>query len=206
MVGNNIAFATGLRIWSKVVGPLLFKPFAIWSQIACEQALCLGKGWKNHEAAAISPSCLCLVIADHLLARLLSVTSIHWNAINFVCKKGVGRQHATFTSCQKYCLFRWVFSLAGRLCPGGLSFDWKNVIFAAYFKLRGRDTHTDFFFFLILFTGSPPFPRDFFILSPNREPVHGLGPRWWRLSLPWVKGDTTLCFASKGIKGKVVVK
>ena len=125
-----------------------------------------GKGW---EPAAISPSCLCLVIADHLSARLLSVTSIHWNAINFVCKKGVGRQHATFTSCQKYCLFRWVFSLAGRLCPGGLSFDWKNVIFAAYFKLRGRDTHTDFFFYYYFVYGLSPFPSRFFHPFPKQR-------------------------------------
>ena len=136
-----------------------------------------GKGWKNHEEkgkgwepAAISPSCLCLVIADHLSARLLSVTSIHWNAINFVCKKGVGRQHTTFTSCQKYCLFRWVFSLAGRLCPGGLSFDWKKVIFAAYFKLRGRDTHTDFFFFFFWFClRALPFSLAIFSSFPQTE-------------------------------------
>ena len=47
---------------------------------------------------AIPPSYL--VIADHLSARSLSVTWIHWNVINFACKKGVGRQHTTFTSCQ----------------------------------------------------------------------------------------------------------
>ena len=48
--------------------------------------------------AAIPPSCL--VIANHLSGRLLSVTWIHWNVINFECKKGVGRQHKTFTSRQ----------------------------------------------------------------------------------------------------------
>ena len=32
----------------------------------------------------------------------------------------------------------------GRLCSGGKRFDWSSVIFAAYFKLRGRDTHIDF--------------------------------------------------------------
>ena len=36
--------------------------------------------------AAIPPSCL--VIADHLSGRSLSVTWIHWNVVNFECKKG----------------------------------------------------------------------------------------------------------------------
>ena len=33
-------------------------------------------------------------------ARSLSVTCTHWNVISFQCKKGVGRQHTTFTSDQ----------------------------------------------------------------------------------------------------------
>ena len=36
------------------------------------------------------------------------------------------------------------FSLTGRLCSRGKRFDWSNVIFSAYFTLRGRDTHIDF--------------------------------------------------------------
>ena len=32
----------------------------------------------------------------------------------------------------------------GRLISGGKRFDWSNVIFAAYFKLRGRDMHINF--------------------------------------------------------------
>ena len=40
-------------------------------------------------------------------------------------KKGVGRQHTTFTSCQNAacsnCFFS--FSLTGRLCSGGKRFD-----------------------------------------------------------------------------------
>ena len=36
------------------------------------------------------------------------------------------------------------FSLMGRLCSGGKCFDWSNVIFSAYFTLRGCDTHIDF--------------------------------------------------------------
>ena len=47
--------------------------------------------------AAIPPSCL--VIADHLSAGSVSATWIHWNVINFACKKG-DRQQTTFTSCQ----------------------------------------------------------------------------------------------------------
>ena len=35
-------------------------------------------------------------------------------------------------------------SPTSRLCSGGKLFDWANVIFAAYFILRGRDTHIDF--------------------------------------------------------------
>ena len=42
-----------------------------------------------------------------------------------------------------------MFSLAGRLCSGGLSFDLANVIFAAYFILRGCDTHNDILRILI---------------------------------------------------------
>ena len=44
----------------------------------------------------------------------------------------------------KCCLFQLCFFLTGRLCSGGKRFDWSNVIFAAYFKLRGHDTHIDF--------------------------------------------------------------
>ena len=50
----------------------------------------------------------------------------------------------------KCCLFQWVFSLAGRLCSGGFSFNWENVIFATYFFLRGRDMHIDFLWLLFL--------------------------------------------------------
>ena len=66
---------------------------------------------------AILPSCL--VIADHLSARSLSVIWIHWNIINFTCKKGVGRQHTIFTSCQnaaysnEFFLWRVDYALEG---------------------------------------------------------------------------------------------
>ena len=46
--------------------------------------------------------------------------------------------------------FQWIFSLAGKLCSGGFSFSWENVIFATYFILRGCDTHIDFLQLLFL--------------------------------------------------------
>ena len=60
--------------------------------------------------AVIPPSCL--VIADHLSTRSLSVTWIHWNVINFACKKGVGRQHTTLPRA-KMLLFRVFSALEG---------------------------------------------------------------------------------------------
>ena len=50
----------------------------------------------------------------------------------------------------KCCLFQIIFSLAGRLCSGGKSFDLGNVIFAAYFILRGHYMHIDFLRLLFL--------------------------------------------------------
>ena len=98
----------------------------------------------------ILPSCL--VIADHRSARLLSVTWIHWNVINFACKKEVSIiSNTQLLPCTKMLLFfQWVFSLAGRLCSGGFSFSWENVISAAYFILRGCDMHIDFLRLLFL--------------------------------------------------------
>ena len=67
--------------------------------------------------AAIPPSCL--VIADHLSARSLSVTWIHWNVITVACKKGSVRQHTTFASCQntafsnEFFLWRVDYALEG---------------------------------------------------------------------------------------------
>ena len=131
-------------------------------EVACEQALCLGKGWKNHKVregkrwepvdkqTAILPSCL--VIGNHLSARSLSVTWIHWNVINFACKKEVSVIGNTqLLPCAKMLLFfQWVFSVAGRLCSGGCSFSWEKVIFAAYFILRGCNMHIDFLRLLFL--------------------------------------------------------
>ena len=99
---------------------------------------------------AILPSGL--VIADHLSERSLSVTLIHWNVINFACKKEVSIICNTqLLPCTKMLLFfQWVFSLMGRLCSGGFSFSWENVIFAAYFILRGCVLHIDFLRLLFL--------------------------------------------------------
>ena len=53
---------------------------------------------------AIPPSGL--VIADHLSARSLSVTWIHWTVINFACKKEVSIIGNTqFLPCTKMLLF-----------------------------------------------------------------------------------------------------
>ena len=57
-----------------------------------------GESCKQTFEVATPPSCL--VIADHLSARSLSVTWIHWNVITLACKKGIGRQYTTFASCQ----------------------------------------------------------------------------------------------------------
>ena len=91
-------------------------------EVACEQALCLGKGWKNHKVregkrwepvdkqTAILPSCL--VIPNHLSARSLSVTWIHWNVINFACKKEVSVIGNTqLLPCAKMLLFSNEFFL-----------------------------------------------------------------------------------------------
>ena len=59
---------------------------------------------------ATPPSCL--VIADHLSARSLSVTWIHWNVISLACKEGVSRQHTTFASYHNTA-FSNVFFLCG---------------------------------------------------------------------------------------------
>ena len=93
-----------------------------------------------------------LVIADRLSAWSLSVTWIHWNVINFACKKEVSIIGNTqLLPCTKMLLFfQWVFSLMGRSCSGGFSFSWENVIFATYFILRGCDLHIDFLRLLFL--------------------------------------------------------
>ena len=111
-------------------------------KIACQQALCLGKGWKNHEEGGRKG----WEPADHLSAKSLSVTWIHWNVINFAWQKGsVG--NTQLLPCAKMLLFPMTFfsqwwvdcALEGLV----FSFNWENVIFGTYFILRGRDTHID---------------------------------------------------------------
>ena len=93
---------------------------------------------------------MCIAI---LLSYSISFSNQHHFPLNFtfeggggdgwfgLCKKGVGRQLTTFTlSMSKCCLFQWFFfSLAGRLCSGGLRFDWANLIFADFFIVSGWD-------------------------------------------------------------------
>ena len=64
----------------------------------------------------------------------------------------------------KCCLFQWIFfSLTGRLCSGGKRFDWANVIFAAYFILRGRDTHINFLRLLFMVGMICPLMQEHFL-------------------------------------------
>ena len=86
--------------------------------------------WKNHEETEdkegegisnhLRP--LLPLLADHLSARSLSITWIHWNII-----KASSKQQMTFIPRAKLLLFPMSI----------LSwFNWANVIFAAYFILR----------------------------------------------------------------------
>ena len=73
-------------------------------KIACQQALCLGKGWKNHEERGRKG----WEPADHRSAKSLSVTWIHWNVINFAWQKGsVG--NTQLLPCAKMLLFPMTF-------------------------------------------------------------------------------------------------
>ena len=64
----------------------------------------------------------------------------------------------------KCCLFQWMFfSLTGRLCSGGKRFDWANVIFAAYFILKGRDTHINFLRLLFMVGMICPLMQEHFL-------------------------------------------
>ena len=153
--------------------------------LACEQAPCFGKaGVKKSRGegrkrvrscrktfqAAIPPSCL--VIADHLSARSLSVTWIHWNVIMIsrVKRRSVGNTQLLRRA--KMLLFSMSF-----FCSGGFSFNWENVISAAYF-IPERSWYA-YCVCLHALTLSLLSPRDFFTLSPNREPVHRLSKQAW---------------------------
>ena len=81
------------------------------------------------------------------LARLFgpALTLMHAGVSNLECKKRVGRQHTTFTSCQnaacsnEYFLFRVDYALEG-------STFWLSNLCSACFMLRGRDTHIHLIF------------------------------------------------------------
>ena len=78
-------------------------------------------------------------------------------------------KNTTFTSCQNAaCSNEFIFPLKGRLCSGGKGFDWANLIFAAYFILRGRDTHTGYWFSAVFVSGRhdlPSYARAFSLTS-----------------------------------------
>ena len=99
-------------------------------------------GTKLHQTA---PCCTNLHQIEPNCTKLHQTAS-SCTKLQHVVKKGVCRQHTTFTSNQNAACSNkfFSFSLTVRLRSGGKRFDWSNVIFAAYFKLRGRDTHIDF--------------------------------------------------------------
>ena len=63
---------------------------------------------------------------------------------NLECKKQVGRQHTTFTSCQNAACSNEYFLLWVDCALEGSTLTEQTVIFAACFMVRGRDTHIDF--------------------------------------------------------------
>ena len=75
------------------------------------------------------------------------------------------RQHMTFTHAKMLLVPMKFFSLTDRLGSGGKRFDWANVIFAAYFILRGRDTHINFLRLLFMVGMICPLMQEHF-LSP----------------------------------------
>ena len=78
-------------------------------------------------------------------------------------KRRVGRQHTTFSSSQNAACSSEFFYLMGRLCSGGKHFEWANVIFAAYFILRGCDTHINFLQLLLMVGMICPLMQEHFI-------------------------------------------
>ena len=57
----------------------------------------------------------------------------------FVIRGSVGNSRLSPYQCQNAACSSDFFSLAGRLCSGGLRFDWANLIFADFFIVSGRD-------------------------------------------------------------------
>ena len=75
---------------------------------------------------------------------------------------GVGNTPLLLTP--KCCLFQWIFfSLRGRLCSGGKHFEWANLIFAAYFILKGHDTHINFLQLLFMVSMICPLMQEHFL-------------------------------------------
>ena len=93
-------------------------------------------------------SCNCWSSVSKII--ICHLDTLEWLVINFACKRGVGRQHTTFTSCQNaafsndFCLWRVDYVLEGFVLTKKMWF------FCAYFILRGCDMHIDFLRLLFL--------------------------------------------------------
>ena len=137
-------------------------------QLACAQALCLRKGWKTREEREgkreepvykhLRPLfCPLDVIAKHLSSRSLSVSWIHWNVINFACKKGVGG-NTWLLPHVKMLLFPVSFFLWWvDYALEGLSLNWAKVIlpFISYWEVM-----TCILFSAVVFSGQCDLPSD----------------------------------------------
>ena len=93
---------------------------------------------------------------------LVCVFSLNWVSSRengHSVKKGVDRQHTTFTSCQNAACSNnlFSFSLTGRLCSGGKRCDWSNVIFAAYYTERSWHAY---WFSVVIVSGRHDLPSD----------------------------------------------
>ena len=113
--------------------------------------------WNHVFGTTIMP--YCLLIAYHLSARSLSVIWIHWNVINFACKRGVGWQHTTFTSYQnaafsnEFCLWRVDYALEGFVLTKKMWF------FCTYYFHTERLWHA-YRFSAVIVSGWRDFPSD----------------------------------------------
>ena len=84
-------------------------------------------------------------------------------------------QSGHFYSCQNAACSNKFFSLTGRLCSGGKRFDWANVIFVAYFILRGRDMHINFLRLLFMVDMICPLMQEHFLRPLSKSKAHQCG-------------------------------
>ena len=88
-------------------------------------------------------------------------------------KKGTGRQHTTFTSCQNAACSNIIVFSGGYIIFWVLLFGWVNVNFAACFILRGHDMHIDFLWLLFLVGMICPLMQEHFLrLLLKRKSLH----------------------------------